>query len=95
MLGMCSYLYRDYIIESNRETGEGRADIYLKSKTGGQDIIMEFKHAENKQVDLKELAQIALDQIKERGYAMRGNTLLLGMAHSGKNCEIIYEQIGK
>ena len=46
MLGLCIIVSDSYEIMSNQEKGYGRADIYLKSKKGQRDIVIEMKYAE-------------------------------------------------
>ena len=91
-LGMCVYLDRDYHVRSNIESGHGRADILLEAKVPGKpNFIFEFKQGE----DTKRLAQEALQQIHQKRYYanLRGETLLLGIAHDLKHCAIVSETI--
>lgn len=72
MLGLLAIMSDDYLISSNRESGEGRFDIQLKplfkSKPG---IIMEFKAAENAdENELSRLADEAVGQILDRKYTV-------------------------
>ena len=89
MLGMCVWLRGRYEITSNRESGLGRSDILLKAtRPSDWSIIIEFKQV----ADLPGLAQAALEQIEEKQYAsgLTGPVLLLGIAHNGKECEVLY-----
>lgn len=94
MLGMCTYLKGEYEVKSNSESGHGRSDICLRAlKKGKPHIIMEFKYTKDRGKDLKELANEALEQIREKGYAagLEGEVLCVGLGHCGKNVEIKWE----
>lgn len=94
MLGMCTYLKGEYEVKSNSESGHGRSNICLRAlKKGKPHIIMEFKYTKDRGKDLKELANEALEQIREKGYAagVEGEVLCVGLGHCGKNVEIKWE----
>ena len=96
MLGMCTFLSRDYEVKSNRESGKGRCDIALKARRKDHpNIIMEFKYTKDEKKDLRELAREALDQIREKEYmaGMRGEILCIGLGHWGKDVEVEWIQI--
>lgn len=96
MLGMCTFLSRDYEVKSNREAGKGRCDIALKARRKDHpNIIMEFKYTKDEKKDLRELAGEALDQIREKEYmtGMRGEVLCIGLGHRGKDVEVEYTEI--
>lgn len=99
MLGMCAWLSNEYSILSNRENGEGRADIILKKKKNNlPNIILEFKFIKKDDVksdDLEKLAQEGLVQIKERKYAidLQETTICIGLAHQGKLAAMKYKEI--
>lgn len=96
MLGMCTFLSRDYEVKSNRESGKGRCDIALKARRKDHpNIIMEFKYTKDEKKDLRELAREALDQIREKEYmaGMRGEILCIGLGHRGKDVEVEWIQI--
>ncbi|MDD3403752.1 MAG: AAA family ATPase [Hespellia sp.] len=91
MLGMCAFLYKDYEVKSNRESGNGRSDILLCSKkTQYPNFILEFKYAKDDTDNLDSLAQTALNQIKEKQYeaGLDGKVYAIGLAHSGKKVEM-------
>ena len=91
-LGMCVYLNGDYEVRSNVESGHGRADILLAAKRPGKpNFVIEFKQGE----DIERLAQAALTQIHQQRYyaALRGETVLIGIAHNLKQCQIASETI--
>lgn len=92
-LGMSIYLDGYYDVKSNIETGKGRSDIVLKSMNPSKHphVLIEFKQGE----DVEQLAKEALEQIKGKRYDvdLQGKTILLGIAHNKKECEIISEEI--
>lgn len=95
MLGMCAFLRRDYIVKSNRESGDGRSDICLYSKNGQYpNLILEFKYSKNEKEDLEELADKAVEQIKEKKYdaEMTGEVHYIGLAHCGKKACVRWEE---
>ena len=99
LLSLCALMDNRYIITSNRESGEGRYDISLcprDSKMPG--ILIELKAASNASASaLRELADTALLQIKEKRYDTEMRTkgiqtvFKYGVAFSGKNVEISAE----
>ncbi len=96
MLGLCAMFDNRYLVDSNRESGEGRYDIALfpqEEKLPG--IIIELKAQKNCDADeLKILAREALVQINARKYDTRmkeqkvSRVLKYGVAFSGKQVEI-------
>lgn len=87
MLGMCAFMRRDYIVKSNWESGEGRSDICLYSRSGRYpNLILEFKYTRDEKTDLPALAEEALEQIEEKKYdaEMTGEVQYIGLAHCGK-----------
>lgn len=94
ILGLVAGLKQDYVIESNRESGKGRADIMMiprdKSERG---ILIEFKVA-SEALKLKEKSLEALNQIKEKEYITRlkqegvKQATLIGIAFYGKSVEL-------
>ena len=69
MLGLLS-ITKDYRVDSNKESGNGRPDIMLKDESGSIDrvIIMEFKIAKSKR-QLESKCNEALKQIENKQYA--------------------------
>lgn len=55
-------------IKSNREYGEGRADIVIENRITNTAAVMEFKIAENI-TDVSSMCDVALSQIHDIGYA--------------------------
>lgn len=92
MLGLCAMLSGSYTT-SNREAGEGRYDLQLEPKDCKlPGILIELKAEKNCSDDsLKQLSEIALQQINDRKYDTemhsKGiNTIYkYGVAFSGKN----------
>lgn len=94
MLGICISLSGDYEISSNREWGNGRSDILLRSRKDGKShVIMEFKYTKEETCDLKQLASKALQQIRQKHYTagLTGSILCIGLAHRGKCVEAEWE----
>ncbi len=96
MLGLCALVSGSYLT-SNRESGDGRYDIQLMPKMPNlPGILIELKAEKDcAQERLKELAQIALQQINEKHYdtemLSKGiqNVYKYGVAFSGKRVEIV------
>lgn len=101
VLGLCAMMEDRYRITSNREAGHGRFDIQLlprQQRLPG--ILIELKagkHCSEKQ--LQDLAQIALQQIKDRTYETEltalgtQNILRYGVAFSGKKVSVAADSI--
>ena len=90
MLGMFMHLRDFYDITSNIESGHGRSDLILKSKSSERfHLVIEFKQGEK----IEELEHEALKQIHDNKYYARltGEVLCIGIAHCKKRCEIVYE----
>lgn len=95
MLGMCTFLRRDYDVRSNRESGGGRGDILLYAKKPAlPNLVLEFKYTKDHSKDLEELAMDAVRQIKEKNDCadMQGETVLIGLAHCGKQAAVAWEK---
>ena len=98
MLGMTAlFLGKNYIVESNRESGYGRFDLAIFPKEAGKaGVLMEFKAAE-KEEDLPKKAEEALRQIREKAYDAAftargvGKVWKYGIAFAGKRVEMKYE----
>jgi len=94
MLGMCVYLKDRFKVESNVEKGHGRADILIYPLCEGDlNVVIEFKSKEG--TDLQIQANEALNQIKDNKYytGMKGDILLLGIAHDKKNVKMVHEMM--
>ena len=57
-----------YMVESNKEHGEGRSDVIVTDPRGGKVAVFEAKHSKNLE-NLERDCQLALDQIDEKMYA--------------------------
>lgn len=69
MLGMIAlFLHKEYVIESNRESGYGRFDIAIFPRNVVKaGVILEFKVADTEE-ELPKKAEEALRQIEQRAY---------------------------
>ena len=84
----------DYIVKSNRESGNGRSDLMVKSPSlRGRSFIIEVKVSDS--IDsLEEDAKKALQQIEDRNYAkelrQEGYRKIdcYGIAFYRKDCEV-------
>ena len=95
MLGMCAFMRKDYTVKSNRESGNGRSDICLYSKSARYpNVILEFKYTKDKKENLDKLACIAVEQIYEKHYdaEMEGTVYYVGLAHCGKHVCVRWEE---
>jgi hypothetical protein len=96
VLGLVVSLADRYEVKSNPESGYGRANVMLIPKDKTQlGLVLEFKTLRDKNVDLTEGANQALQQILERRYAdtlrAQGITrvLHLGLAFRGKEVAMV------
>ncbi len=99
ILGLVVGLKKEYIIQSNRESGLGRLDIiFIPKNNKRQGMLIEFKTSATIEL-LLEKAQEALDQIKDRKYIEIfkqhniSSVLAIGLAFCGKQLELAYENI--
>lgn len=96
LLGLCAAM-EPYLVTSNRESGEGRYDISLHPKRNGMPgVLIELKAGKNRsEVELKKLAQTALQQIEDKQYdselrASGIHTIFkYGVAFCGKAVEVV------
>ncbi len=65
LMGLLAYK-ADWIVTSNRESGDGYSDILVEAEDGSLGIVIEVKYAEDG--DLESAAQAALAQIETRRY---------------------------
>ena len=79
-----------YVVESNREHGEGRSDVVVKDIRNGRIAVFEAKYAKtlNK---LQDACDLAIDQINKRSYAEDfqddyDDILCYGIAFFKKRC---------
>ena len=87
-----------WAVKSNRESGNGFADILIKPKNPDTGIILELKYAHSIN-DLDQACERALKQIKDRGYDQelredgRNDILEYGIAFWKKRCRVVVEKI--
>ena len=95
VLGMCVFQQKNYIIESNRENGNGRADLLMRAKRSGYpNMILEFKYTKDKKEDLDKLAASAVEQMKDKKYDVNLDipVYYIGLAHCGKQAAVYYQK---
>lgn len=100
ILGLISSLYTEYFVESEKESGLGRADLMIIPKPNSEfklAFVIEFKFGSDV-FDLNTSAKLALDQINAKNYASKVSeysyverTIKLGLAFSGKEVEALWE----
>jgi len=99
MLGLLNMLAVSHIIDSEKETGKGRADIVLIPKTGQNNnaIIIEYKIAK-KEEDLEQVAEAGLSQINNQQYDAKikehshvQKIIKISMAFYGKQVALQYQ----
>ncbi len=99
MLGLINMLGSDYIIESERETGSGRADIVLVPQVGRATnaIIIEYKVAKAAE-GLESVAKSGLSQINDKRYDTKikehkhvKKIIKISMAFCGKEVALQYQ----
>ncbi|MDN3031373.1 MAG: AAA family ATPase [Candidatus Tisiphia sp.] len=99
MLGFINMLAPNYIISSEQESGDGRADVMMIPKIGKGDkaMIIEYKIARSSE-ELADIAKSGLQQIINRKYDSKikeyshvKQILKISMAFCGKNMELEYE----
>ena len=94
VLGLLSNM-QDYLVESNREAGDGRPDILIKSYNVRKPaVILELKHAKTFQ-EMQRMAERAVVQIDKKHYARElkrdgyENIVKYGISFYKKNCYIV------
>lgn len=86
-----------WAVKSNREAGDGFADILVKPKEPDAGIIIELKYARSID-ELDKACERALEQIKERRYDEelredgRNDILAYGIAFCKKRCKVVVEK---
>jgi len=69
ILGLLVHMEPLYDVRSNRESGRGRADVFMRPKTPGQPgVVMEFKVPLGKETPEQALVKAA-EQVRKRQYA--------------------------
>lgn len=89
------YGMENYVVKSNRESGTGRTDIYMRPASVFETAyIFEFKIA-NKPAELKEKASEALQQIHDKKYDVElindgyEDIIYYGVSFLGKDCYVV------
>ena len=84
---------RDY--KSQAESDSGYADITFKSRSRTEAVVIEIKYAKDSSTDLTALANSALAQIEEKGYAKSllcnpkiKRVVECGIAFHGRDCDV-------
>lgn len=98
LLGLLRGSNPDWLIKSNRESGDGFSDILIRPEDPDEGIVIEVKYAkEIKGLDVA--CEAAMKQIKDKRYyeALRDegrcNILAYGIAFSRKRCKVIGEKL--
>ena len=90
MLGLCIIVSDCYEIQSNKEKGYGRADLYLKSKKGQKDIVIEIKYAEDDTNEcLLIAANKAMTQILDKRYG--DDAIKIGIGNHQKKARMVWK----
>ena len=90
--------YPGWVVKSNRESGDGFADILLKPKNPDAGIIVELKDVRSLH-DLDQACERAREQIKDRRYDTelredgRNDILAYGIAFCRKRCKVVVEKL--
>ena len=87
-----------WAVRSNRESGDGYADILIKPKNPDTGIVIELKYARSFK-ELDQACERALEQIKDRRYDEalredgRSEILAYGIAVWKKRCKVLAERL--
>lgn len=98
LLGLLRGSNPDWLIKSNRESGDGYSDILIEPENPDAGIIIEVKHAASIS-GLDKVCENAMAQIKNRRYdeALRENgrceILAYGIAFHKKRCRVVCERL--
>ena len=90
--------YSGWVVKSNRESGDGFADILLKPKNPDAGIIVELKYVRSLN-DLDQACERALEQIEDRRYDTelredgRNDILAYGIAFCRKRCKGVVKNL--
>ena len=90
--------YSGWVVKSNRESGDGFADILLKPKNPDAGIIVELKYVRSLH-DLDQACERALEQIEDRRYDTelredgRNDILAYGIAFCRKRCKVVVKNL--
>ena len=87
-----------WAVRSNRESGDGYADILIKPKNPDVGIVIELKYARSFK-ELDQACERALEQIRDRRYDEalredgRNEVLAYGIAFWKKRCKVVVDKI--
>lgn len=90
--------YSGWAVKSNREFGDGYADILLKPKNPDVGIVIELKYAHSMN-ELDKACERAMEQIKNHRYDAelredgRNDLLAYGIAFCKKRCKVVVEKL--
>ena len=88
----------NWAVRSNRESGDGYADILIKPKNPDVGIVIELKYARSFK-ELDQACERALEQIRDRRYDEalredgRSEILAYGIAFWKKRCKVVVDKI--
>jgi hypothetical protein len=83
MLGLLAGLEPDYEVRSNRESGEGRPDVWVKPRTAGQPgVVLELKIAGAKGKTLAGALREGIAQVRAKNYAAELHAAGSGEVHA-------------
>ena len=97
LLGLLRGSNPDWLIKSNRESGDGFSDILIKPEDPDAGIVIEVKYAK-KMKELDAACEAAMAQIKDKRYdeALRNedrcDILAYGIAFCRKRCRVVGEK---
>lgn len=100
LLGLLRGSNPDWLIKSNRESGDGFSDIIIKPENPDAGIIIEVKYAKSFN-GLDRTCEGAMKQIRDKRYADalvedgRTDILAYGIAFNRKRCKVVCERIGQ
>ena len=98
LLGLLRGGNPDWLIKSNRESGDGFSDIIIKPENPDAGIIIEVKYAKSLN-GLDRACEEAMKQIRDKRYADalvedgRTDILAYGIAFNRKRCKVVCERI--
>lgn len=90
--------YSGWAVKSNRESGDGYADILLKPKNPDVGIVIQLKYAHSMN-ELDKACERAMEQIKNHRYDAelredgRNDLLAYGIAFCKKRCKVVVEKL--
>lgn len=97
LLGLLRGSNPDWLIESNRESGDGFSDILIRPEDPDMGIVIEVKYAKEI-TELDAACVAAMTQIKDKRYAEalrndgRNDILYYGIAFCRKRCKVVSEK---